>query len=161
MRWQWQQLELEALWPLTLGAQGHNNDSCVVRIDDGRYRILLTGDLEAAAEKALLRRDRLALRADIIQVPHHGSKTSSSAVLLRNVKGSLALASVARYNAWRLPSDEVIRRYGKNGYRWRDTSRSGQLSVGFYRDGWQVKGLREQIMSRWYHQWFGVQSESR
>lgn len=161
MRWQWQQLELEVLWPLTLGAQGHNNDSCVVRIDDGRYRILLTGDLEAAAEKALLRRDRLALRADIIQVPHHGSKTSSSAVLLRNVKGSLALASVARYNAWRLPSDEVIRRYGKNGYRWRDTSRSGQLSVGFYRDGWQVKGLREQIMSRWYHQWFGVQSESR
>lgn len=160
-RWQWQQLTFDVLWPLATSEHGNNNDSCVVRIDDGRYRVLLTGDLEAAAEKALLRRDRLALQADIIQVPHHGSKTSSTAALLRNVKGSVALASVARYNTWRLPSVQVIGRYRKNGYYWRDTSRSGQLSVGFYHDGWQVKGLREQIMPRWYHQWFGVQSESR
>lgn len=161
MQWQWQALNFNVLWPLETRLQGHNNDSCVLRIDNGHYRLLLTGDLEAQAEKALLRRDRAALQADIIQVPHHGSKTSSTAVLLRNVKGSLALASVARYNAWRLPSAPVIERYRKNGYQWRDTAYSGQLSVAFYRDGWQVKGLREQIMPRWYHQWFGVQRESR
>lgn len=161
MHWQWQALNFNVLWPLATNAQGNNNDSCVVRIDDGSYRVLLTGDLEAKAEKALLRRDRPGLKADIIQVPHHGSGTSSTAPLLRNVKGSVALASAARYNAWRLPAKRVIERYGKNGYHWRDTAHSGQLSVRFYRDGWQVKGLREQIMPRWYHQWFGVQDESR
>ncbi|GLR09845.1 ComEC family protein [Mixta theicola] len=161
VRWQWQKLNFNVLWPPAVSTHGNNNDSCVVRVDDGRYRVLLTGDLEAEAEKQLLRRDRLALKADLIQVPHHGSKTSSTAALLRNVKGSVALVSVARYNAWRLPSARIIERYRKNGYHWHDTSRSGQLSVGFYRDGWQVKGLREQIMSRWYHQWFGVPDESR
>lgn len=160
-RWRWQALTLDALWPHAVNSLGHNNDSCVVRIDDGRYRVLLTGDLEASAEKALLLQDRLALKADIIQVPHHGSKTSSSAPLLRNINGSVALASAARYNAWRLPSPRIIERYQQNGYHWRDTAHSGQISIAFYADRWQVKGLREQIMPRWYHQWFGVKGESR
>lgn len=161
MRWQWQNLHFSALWPLSVNAHGNNNDSCVLKVDDGRYQLLLTGDLEADAEKNLLKRNRWSLKADLIQVPHHGSKTSSSPAFLRNVKGSVALASVARYNAWRLPSANVIKRYGKNGYQWFDTAHAGQLSVEFYRDRWQVKGLREQIMPRWYHQWFGVQGESR
>lgn len=154
--WQWQGLAFTVLWPPAIGANGGNNDSCVLRIDDGRRKVLLTGDLEAEAERKLMRLDRAALKAEIIQVPHHGSKTSSSAPFLRNVGGSVALASVARYNAWRLPSAQVIERYRHSGYQWRDTARSGQLSVAFYPDGWQVKGLREQILPRWYHQWFGV-----
>ncbi|MFD1803010.1 ComEC family protein [Mixta tenebrionis] len=161
MAWRWQGLQFDVLWPLATGTQGGNNDSCVLRISDGRYRVLLTGDLEARAENRLLQRDRQALKADIIQVPHHGSKTSSSAPLLRNVDGRLALASVARYNAWRLPSARIVERYRALGYLWRDTAHSGQLSVEFYSDGWQVKGLREQILPRWYHQWFGVRGESR
>ncbi|MGQ3903351.1 ComEC family protein [Mixta calida] len=159
--WRWQGLTFEALWPPAVGTNGGNNDSCVLRIDDGQRRVLLTGDLEAEAERKLMRLDRAALKAEMIQVPHHGSKTSSSAPFLRNVGGSVALASVARYNAWRLPSAQVIKRYRANGYQWRDTAHSGQLSVAFYPDGWQVKGLREQILPRWYHQWFGVQDESR
>ena len=161
MQWQWQGLHFNVLWPLKRGAQGNNNDSCVLHINDGHYQVLLTGDLESDAERALLRRDRFAIKADIVQVPHHGSKTSSTAPFLRNITGSLALASAARYNAWRLPSAQIINRYIKSGYSWRDTAHSGQLSVEFYPDKWQVKGLREQIMPRWYHQWFGVQGESR
>ncbi|QHM70478.1 ComEC family protein [Mixta intestinalis] len=161
MVWHWQGLQFDVLWPLAISSQGGNNDSCVLRISDGRYHVLLTGDLEARAERELLRRNRQAVKADIIQVPHHGSKTSSSAPLLRNVNGSLALASVARYNAWRLPSAQIVERYRTSGYLWRDTAHSGQLSVAFYSDGWQVNGLREQILPRWYHQWFGVRGESR
>lgn len=160
-QWQWQHLNFQVLWPEQGNQRGQNDDSCVLLIDDGRHRILLTGDLEAAGERALVARYKTALQADIIQVPHHGSRTSSGALLLRNVKGTAALASVARFNAWRLPSAEIIQRYQDNGYQWHDTALSGQLSVQFINENWQVKGLREQIMPRWYHQWFGVPRESR
>lgn len=159
--WQWQQLSFRVLWPLKGNQRGGNNDSCVVLIDDGKHRVLLTGDLEAPAERALIVQYSSALQADILQVPHHGSKTSSSAPFLRHVQSSLALASVARYNGWRLPAETIIQRYKKNRYQWRDTSISGQLSVQFYGDKWKVFGLREQILPRWYHQWFGVPRESR
>lgn len=160
-RWQWQRLDFQVLWPEKGNQRGQNNDSCVLLIDDGKYRVLLTGDLESAGERSLVARYKAALQADIIQVPHHGSSTSSTGLLLRNVKGSAALASVARYNAWRLPSAQIIQRYQDNGYQWHDTALSGQLSVQFINENWQVKGLREQIMPRWYHQWFGVPRESR
>ncbi len=159
--WQWQQLHFQVLWPLPGNQQGQNNDSCVVLVEDGRWRVLLTGDLEAPAERALVARYQSALKADIVQVPHHGSNTSSTALLLRNVQGRAALASVARYNAWRLPVAQVMDRYQQHGYQWHDTALSGQLSVQFSAEKWQVKGLREQILPRWYHQWFGVPRESR
>ncbi|MCU5775028.1 ComEC family protein [Erwiniaceae bacterium BAC15a-03b] len=160
-RWQWQQLNFQVLWPLMGNQRGANNDSCVLLVDDGRYRVLLTGDLEAPAERALVAHYQTALRADIIQVPHHGSSTSSTALLLRHVQGSAALASVARFNSWRLPAKQIIHRYQGNGYQWHDTALSGQLSVQFSNENWQVRGLREQILPRWYHQWFGVPRESR
>ncbi len=160
-RWQWQGLHFQVLWPLPGNQHGQNNDSCVVLVEDGRWRVLLTGDLEAPAERALVARYQSALKADIVQVPHHGSNTSSTALLLRNVQGSAALASVARYNAWRLPAAQVMHRYQQQGYQWHDTALSGQLSVQFSAEKWQLKGLREQILPRWYHQWFGVPRESR
>lgn len=157
--WQWQQLQFKVLWPEKTGAGG-NNDSCVVMVSDGQYRVLLTGDLEMSAELKLVADEREHLVADIIQVPHHGSKTSSSPAFLRATQAKLALASVARYNPWRLPAAKIIRRYQKLGILWHDTAVSGQLSVWFYPQRWQVKGLREQILPRWYHRWFGVARDS-
>lgn len=108
-----------------------NDDSCVIRIDDGKYSLLLTGDAEKKAEAQLirLRRDRLA--ATVLQVGHHGSRTSSTPPFLRAVNPEVALASASRYNKWRLPARQVVARYRANGITWRDTTRSGQLSVLF------------------------------
>lgn len=156
MRWRWQGLQFSVHWP-PRGWQGvGNNRSCVVKIDDGRRSVLLTGDLETRAEQALVRSQRALLQADVLQVPHHGSRTSSSPVLLRQVSPSVALASVARYNAWRLPSTVILRRYRERQISWYDTARHGQLTVRFYADKSQVESLREHILARWYHQWFGV-----
>ncbi|WP_241491503.1 DNA internalization-related competence protein ComEC/Rec2, partial [Winslowiella iniecta] len=66
-RWQWQQLNFQVLWPEKGNQRGQNNDSCVLLIDDGRHRVLLTGDLETAGERALVARYKTALQADIIQ----------------------------------------------------------------------------------------------
>lgn len=91
-RWQWQGLNFRALWPLPGSTAKGNNHSCVVRIDDGRSSILLTGDIERQAEQAMISRYWRHLTSTLIQVPHHGSNTSSSALLIRRVDGAAALA---------------------------------------------------------------------
>ncbi|MGK3569414.1 sigma 54-interacting transcriptional regulator, partial [Escherichia coli] len=98
----------------------------------------------------------LMLQAKLLQVPHHGSNTSSSLPLIQRVNGKVALASASRYNAWRLPSSKVKHRYQQQGYKWLDTPHQGQITVNFSAQGWRISSLREQILPRWYHQWFGV-----
>ncbi|WP_342221099.1 ComEC family protein [Candidatus Fukatsuia endosymbiont of Tuberolachnus salignus] len=154
--WQWQGLHFEVLWPHDLMQRGKNDDSCVVRINDGKHSILLTGDLEKSGEYQLVQELGNKLTSTILQVPHHGSQTSSTPPFLRAVKPELAFASVARYSPWRLPARKIVLRYRKNNIIWRDTSVSGQLSLFFFDDKWRISGYREQLMPRWYHQWFGV-----
>ncbi|HEY0209622.1 ComEC family protein [Acerihabitans sp.] len=159
-RWQWQGLTFSVLWPPAQVKKAGNDDSCVIKIDDGRFSVLLTGDIEAPAERALLKSARGQLRADILQIPHHGSKTSSTRAFLRAVRPGAALASAARFNPWRLPAQSIRERYRREGIPWHDTARSGQVSIHFYDNNWVIKGYREQIMSRWYHQWFGVHADN-
>jgi len=154
-RWKWQGLSFTVHWPPeNYPAQG-NNHSCVVKVDDGEQSVLLTGDIEAQAEQAMLSHYWRYLTSTLIQVPHHGSNTSSSLPLVQRVEGQIALDSAARYNAWRFPSAKVVRRYRKEGYIWHDTPHSGQISVTFSQHHWQIRRLREQFLPVWYHQWFG------
>lgn len=159
--WQWQGLAFDMLWPNAGETRAGNDQSCVIMVTDGKWRLLLTGDIESRAEMKLVAEYRNALRADILQVPHHGSGTSSLPLFLRSVSGSVALASAARYSAWNIPAERVIDRYHHYHYHWYDTAVHGQVSVEFYGENWKVKSLREQIMPRWYHQWFGVPRYSR
>ncbi|HHV9408561.1 TPA: DNA internalization-related competence protein ComEC/Rec2 [Escherichia coli] len=154
--WQWQGLRFSAHWPLQGSNDKGNNHSCVVKIDDGTNSILLTGDIEAPAEQKMLSRYWQQMQATLLQVPHHGSNTSSSLPLIQRVNGKVALASASRYNAWRLPSSKVKHRYQQQGYKWLDTPHQGQITVNFSAQGWRISSLREQILPRWYHQWFGV-----
>lgn len=154
-RWRWQGLSFTVHWPPeNYPAQG-NNHSCVVKVDDGEQSVLLTGDIEAQAEQAMLSHYWRYLTSTLIQIPHHGSNTSSSLPLVQRVEGQIALDSTARYNAWRFPSAKVVRRYRKEGYIWHDTPHSGQISVTFSQHHWQIRRLREQFLPVWYHQWFG------
>lgn len=156
-RWRWQDLTFTVLWPLALVERAENNDSCVVRVDDGKHYVLLTGDLESDAERALIRLERSVLRANLLQIPHHGSKTSSSPSFIRAVNAEFVIASAARYNPWRLPSVKIVERYQQYGYSWLDTASSGQLSARFFSDSWHILRFRDHISPRWYHQWFGVE----
>ncbi|MGB7800313.1 ComEC family protein [Buttiauxella sp.] len=158
--WQWRGLKFTAIWPPTQPVMKGNNGSCVVMVTDGYFRILLTGDVEAEAELAMLKKRWGSLDADIIQVPHHGSRTSSSAPLLRAVSASAALASTSRYNAWHLPSGKVVQRYKSQGVKWYSTAQSGQVTIEINSDKWQINSFREQISPRWYHQWFGVSQDN-
>lgn len=149
-RWVWRGLRFQVLWPPERKELVGNDDSCVVRVDDGRFSLLLTGDIERRAEQALLGQ-RSELPSTILQVPHHGSKTSSLPPFLRAVAPELAIASASRYNVWRLPAEKIVKRYQQNQIIWRDTAYSGQLSVFFFNNHWQVKGFREQLKPRWWY----------
>lgn len=75
--------------------------------------------------------------------------------LIQRVGGEAALASASRYNAWHLPSTKVRARYLQRQYAWFDTPHQGQITLTFSADGWKIEGLRDQLLPRWYHQWFG------
>lgn len=140
--WQWQGLRFSAHWPLQGSNDKGNNHSCVVKVDDGTNSILLTGDIEAPAEQKMLSRYWQQVQATLLQVPHHGSNTSSSLPLIQRVNGKVALASASRYNAWRLPSNKVKHRYQLQGYQWIDTPHQGQTTVNFSAQGWRISSLR-------------------
>lgn len=159
-RWIWEGLTFTVHWPPAGYSERGNNRSCVVKIDDGEQSALLTGDIEAPAEQTMLSHYWRHLASTVIQVPHHGSNTSSSLPLVQRVEGRIALDSAARYNAWHFPSAKVIRRYRKEGYIWHDTPHSGQISVTFSQHRWQIQRVRDEYLPRWYHQWFGAPGDN-
>ena len=106
-----------------------NLASAVVAVRFGSLRALFTGDAEAAEEEWLLARNPSALRADILKVAHHGSKTSSTPALLDAVSPSLALISVGANNRYRHPSPDVVRELAARNVRILRTDRSGTVII--------------------------------
>jgi competence protein ComEC len=86
-----------------------NEASVVARIRVGRVAMLMTGDAEAGEERWLLAHQRGELRADLLKVAHHGSRTSSTGEFLDAVQPRVALISVGAANVYRHPEPEVLR----------------------------------------------------
>jgi competence protein ComEC len=154
-KWQWLGLNLEILWPLDLANYAGNSHSCVVRISDGTFSLLLTGDLEKEQELQLITSLPAALHSTILQIPHHASNTSSTYAFLAKVKPEVAINSVARYNPWGLPSKKTLVRYQQLQIPLYSTEYLGQITIYFYDDYWHISGYRQQMKPRWYHDWFG------
>ncbi len=107
-----------------------NNGSLVLALRLSGRRILLTGDVEAAAEADLLARG-VDLAADVLKVPHHGSRTSSTPELLARVSPRLALVGVGRRNRFGHPAAEVVARLRSEGAAVFRTDRHGDVSLLF------------------------------
>jgi competence protein ComEC len=116
------------LWPPGVGEKSTNNDSIVLRIEYGERSILLTGDIEQAAERALVATQQ-PLRADVIKVPHHGSKTSSTEDFVVATKPQFAVISVGRTSRFGHPHKEVVERWQSNGATVLTTGQSGTITI--------------------------------
>ena len=103
-----------------------NTLSCVLRVSNGRSSVLLTGDIEQAQEAALLRQPD-ALRADVLLVPHHGSKTSSSAAFIAAVAPRFALVQSGYRNRYGHPAAPVLARYREQGIAVVDSPHCGAM----------------------------------
>jgi competence protein ComEC len=108
-----------------------NDASLVLRLDFGGHGLLFPGDLEADGEGELVGRqsvgDRVA--ADVLKVPHHGSRTSSSPELIAAVAPSLAVISLGWQNRFHFPDAGVLARYAARGTRVLRTDRDGAVTV--------------------------------
>lgn len=150
VKWRWHELEFETFWPQHHVSRAYNAHSCVVRVSDGRFSVLLAGDITALGEWIMIR--QAPIRSDIVIVPHHGSRTSSSIGFVEKVNAKLAIASLEKDGRWRLPDQKVVKRYLDNGANWLDTGTSGQITLDFYSNYWLAKPLREIQGQSWYRQ---------
>ena len=118
------------LWPAdsTPARTATNNDSLVLRLEDGADRFLLPGDIEQKVEAELVA-DGDALSADFLKVPHHGSKTSSITSFLAAVAPAAAVVSVGESNAFGHPSPSVVERYQQRGIHLLRTDRDGAVTA--------------------------------
>jgi competence protein ComEC len=108
-----------------------NNASIVLRVDAGTRRFLLTGDIEKEAELWLSDRE---LRADVLKVAHHGSRSSTSQTFLDNVAPRLAVISCGRHNLFGHPHASVLEALDERNIRTWRTDRDGTIDVAV-RDG--------------------------
>lgn len=105
----WQGLACQVLWPPPAGELADNDSSLVAVLEADGARLLVTGDLEARGEAALVATGA-NLAADVLQLPHHGSRTSSSMVLLGAVRPRVALAATGMHPRFDYPHPQVVRR---------------------------------------------------
>ncbi len=105
-----------------------NNDSLVIKIDTGSASALFTGDIEAEAEEDLIHLNTW-LKSDIMKVPHHGGKTSSSKELLKAVSSEIAVVSAGKNNAFNHPHKEALERYSEGGVRLFRTDIDGAVTI--------------------------------
>lgn len=140
-QWTWDEVDFQLWhWPL---AGDSNQNSCVLLIEANGERLLLSGDIDAAAERALLD-SPLALPTDWLQAPHHGSRSSSSGALLDVLQPKGALISRGQGNSFGHPHPTVIARYQKRGMAIYDSAEHGaiRLQLGRFEPPWSMRQER-------------------
>ncbi|NMG17492.1 DNA internalization-related competence protein ComEC/Rec2 [Aromatoleum bremense] len=150
-RWRWDGVDFEVLHPAAGENPRRDNDkSCVLRIAAPGGSVLLAGDIETAAERSLLARSARALASDVVLVPHHGSRSSSSAAFIAAVEAQTAIFTVGYLNPFRHPHPAVWARWSASGARnWR-TDSQGAIRVDV-RDGGVSVEAQRLIAPRYWH----------
>lgn len=116
-----------------------NLASTVLLARAGGWRVLFTGDAEAAEEEWLLERAPHAVRADVLKVAHHGSSTSSTTAFLEAVRPRIALVSVGAHNTYGHPDDDVMQALQASGVTTLRTDRLGTVILRFLPGGIEVE----------------------
>jgi competence protein ComEC len=151
-RWQWDGVNFEVLHPLAAdyGRTGTPNSlSCTLRVSTNAQAVLLAGDIEQAQEARLVAQGA-PLKADVLLVPHHGSKTSSSGAFLDAVKPRIALVQSGYRNRFGHPAPSVLVRYAERHIEVLSSPHCGAMH-------WQsvqpaaVNCERQASMRYWHH----------
>ena len=151
-QWQWRGLDFKVLSPTQITDRAENPQSCVILLTDGQYQILLTGDADVATERSFA--ENLG-KINVLQVGHHGSKTSTGEILLSQTKPDMALISSGRWNAWNFPHPTVIERLNRYQSAVENTAISGHIRLNFTEKGIEIEKAREDF-SPWFARVIGL-----
>jgi competence protein ComEC len=145
--WRWDGIEFRIIHPLDRQSAEGNNASCVLLVEAGDYRLVLTGDIEKSVEYALVR-DGAVPHADVVVVPHHGSATSSTLPFVRALSPSFAIVSAGFQNRWGFPKPDVVVRWESAGAKVLGTATSGAIRVRMCRQSGVVDLTEHRVTQR-------------
>lgn len=128
--WRWDGVDFRMLRP-PVPVTVHGNDAgCVLLVGDAGGRLLLPADTSSKVEQDIARAVPPG-QPLVLLVPHHGSKTSSSAAYLQALHPELAIASTGYLNGYHHPAPEVVARYTALGIPLLDTPDTGAVRIAF------------------------------
>lgn len=117
-KWIWDKVRFEVLYPMAESYRQaeitDNNRSCVIKVISRHGTVLLTGDIEKEAEEMLLKMQKYRLKSNVLVVPHHGSKTSSTEPFIKAVGAKYTVFTVGYLNRFKHPKPQVVGRYLEN-----------------------------------------------
>lgn len=151
--WTWDGVDFEILYPEAPGRAG-NDSSCVLRVSTqgAGTGVLLTGDIGAGIEGALVAQRREHLQSTILVAGHHGSDTSTSAAFLEAVAPRFVLYAVGYANRFGFPSTAVRERVAAQGAAQFDTASAGAIVFRLGTDRIDGPGLYRRERGRlWIH----------
>ncbi len=148
--WAWDGVQFDVLHPTpddVAFAAKPNAVSCVLRVQDMAGRsLLITGDIEAPQEAALLRRSGAALASTMLVVPHHGSRTSSTAGFLDAVQPRVAVVQAGYRSRFGHPAPDVLARYAERGVT---VVRTDSCGAWLWQDG--AGACTRDVRRRYWH----------
>lgn len=160
MQWRWDGVVFKVLAPDISEQATDNNRGCVLLIDTGKNRLLLTGDIEAEAEQQILTRG-MDVQADVLVSPHHGSKTSSSPAFLDAVNPRTIIVSAGFRNRFRHPADLVMKRYEQRRASVLNTAELGAVRMLFSAEGTDIRSALCEQRLFWRTERYNTHCQSR
>jgi competence protein ComEC len=152
-RWEWDDVRFAVLHPRGESYADprvkSNDRGCVLRIESRHGSVLLGADIEARSEAALVAERGAALASDILVVPHHGSKTSSTPAFLAAVDPALAIATVGYRNRLGHPRPEIVARYRERNIELLRSDFDGAIEVRLEEGGAKVRRWRSEDRRYW------------
>ena len=140
--WFWDGVRFSMLAPGQSLLMSDNDNSCVLKIESEFGALLLTGDIEGRAEAWLVQSYGRKLKSDVLVVPHHGSKTSSTMNFLQAVRPGLALIPAGYRNRFGFPHNEVLQRYEAQRISWLNVADQGAIEVHLGKSGMELVSQR-------------------
>jgi competence protein ComEC len=122
----------------------------VLRIEARGGRVLLTGDIERATERELLRRAPALLAAEVLLAPHHGSGSSSAPEFVKQVAPRYAIFSAGYRNRFGHPRSSVLARYSEAGSDLLRTDSGGAIRMRLEPEGIRIEAHRERARRYWH-----------
>ncbi len=153
--WRWDGVDFDVLHPTTPAydeTRKSNNIGCVIKITAPGGSVLMTADVEKSVEAEMIGRAGDELKADVLIVPHHGSKTSSTDLFIDAVNPKLALIPVGYRNRFRHPHPDVMARFTSRNIAVRRTDWDGAITLKFATDanGSPVVTTHRQTFKRYW-----------